>query len=146
MPKSFFDVMLDSYKILSGSLRKRNRLLITFLGILVQCAIKSTNRAPFIFKSFQIPFVYELNRRPSYQPCSAYVPTKLFLMPFYHTQWVERRIMGKLLIGIRGEAANPTICYVLSHYWLLIINSVYTGTKNFWEKVRIFECPALSQE
>ena len=24
------------------------------------------------------------------------------------------------LFGIRGEAANPTICYVLSHSWLLI--------------------------
>ena len=24
------------------------------------------------------------------------------------------------VIGIRGEAANPTICYVLSHSWLLI--------------------------
>ena len=23
------------------------------------------------------------------------------------------------LIGISGEAANPTICYVFSHYWLL---------------------------
>ena len=49
------------------------------------------------------------------------------------------------MVGIRGEAANPTICYVLSAYWLLNINSGYTGARNFWEKVRIFEFPALSQ-